>query len=205
MIAANWAEELPGRSVDEILDKLLAAYHGKKFARAYLLFEGKFDEIDPDEFVQGGRGTAGVRPRDFANSHAWRESHDFTAAAVYLNGFALERRDFQRWCEDNGETAPKFWKVAETAKAPAPEARSPEDVDPYRTGLPSRPSIRHLITQEFARRVKDGEWHRDLSDEADALIEWAKKTHSSAPTPAIGTIKNHIRKAHLAAVSQRPE
>jgi len=66
-------------------------------------------------------------------------------------------------------------------------------VDPYKTGLPGRRSIAHLILQEFKRRSKEGECEPVLAAEARALQAWASATHSNAPTPKSRVIENQIR------------
>lgn len=65
--------------------------------------------------------------------------------------------------------------------------------DPYRTGLPGKPSIKHLILGEFRRRATADEVQPTLAAEARALHEWAKREHTQAPTPTPRTIQNHIR------------
>jgi hypothetical protein len=67
-------------------------------------------------------------------------------------------------------------------------------IDPYRTGLPGRPSmIKHHIEQEFRRRCEAGEVCPSLAEEARTLRGWAATEHPSAPTPTEKTIKNNLR------------
>ena len=70
-------------------------------------------------------------------------------------------------------------------------------VDPYHTGTPGRPSIKHLIDDEYQRRVNDGEARAEIGAEAQALHNWARKTHPSAQTPTSRTIENQIRSAFI--------
>ena len=71
------------------------------------------------------------------------------------------------------------------------------EADPYRTGLPGRPSkLKHLIEQEFQRRAEAGEACLDLADEAAELRKWAVKAHPAAPPPTEKTIKNNLRNCH---------
>ena len=66
--------------------------------------------------------------------------------------------------------------------------------DPYTTGFPGRPpKLKHLIEQEFQRRVEAGEVCSSLPAEARALLDWAKTKHPKAPPPTEKTIKNNIR------------
>ena len=78
-------------------------------------------------------------------------------------------------------------------------SNEPFGVNKYSTELPGRPSIRHLIFQEFERRVSDKLFEKILGKEAVALHEWAKTEHSQAPTPTAGTIENLIRDRHRKA------
>ena len=55
------------------------------------------------------------------------------------------------------------------------EKDRPVPVNPYRTGLPGKPSIRHLILGELERRVKAGNLKPILAHEAKALREWARR------------------------------
>jgi hypothetical protein len=64
------------------------------------------------------------------------------------------------------------------------------------TGGPGRPTIMHLILQEFERRSGSGDVLPTLSEECEALRMWAAASHSDAPTPTVGTIKNRIRAAY---------
>ena len=66
--------------------------------------------------------------------------------------------------------------------------------DPDRSGFPGRPGLaKHLIEQEFERRVAAGEVCDALDDEGRALLAWLKDNHPSAPQPTVKTIKNSIR------------
>ncbi len=79
-----------------------------------------------------------------------------------------------------------------SAEAPALEARS-SLADPYKTALPGKPSIRHLILAEFRRRVAEKDNETSLSKEAQALCNWARTKHPEAPTTTARTVENHIR------------
>ena len=67
--------------------------------------------------------------------------------------------------------------------------------------LMGRPSIRHLILEEFKRRVTDKKFEPKLGKEATALHEWAKSAHPAAPATTAGTIENLIRSRHREAQS----
>ena len=84
------------------------------------------------------------------------------------------------------------------------EKDRPVPVNPYRTGLPGKPSIRHLILGELERRVKAGNLKPILAHEAKALREWAESTHPKAPTPGVRAIENMIRGEYRKIV-RRPQ
>ena len=88
--------------------------------------------------------------------------------------------------------------------SPEPESADPlthEDVDQYHTGAPGRPTIKHLIIEEFKQRVEDNSWERGLNQEAKALYKWAEKEHPKAPKTTVRTIENIIRTEHQRAKS----
>jgi hypothetical protein len=70
------------------------------------------------------------------------------------------------------------------------------DVDPYRTGAPGRPSVMHLIEQEFDRRSQAGETRASLKEEARVLAAWAQlQLPRDAPRVTTKTIENRLRQA----------
>ena len=79
------------------------------------------------------------------------------------------------------------------------ELGSPATAGPYRTGLPGRPTARHLLTAEFKRRVDSKMYCESLLDEAKALHAWLKEEHPNASPATVKTIENHIRKAYRRA------
>jgi hypothetical protein len=83
--------------------------------------------------------------------------------------------------------------------AAAPEVTT-EHPDRYRTGLPGRPTIGHLIEDELRRRIAAGECKATISAEARALREWAIGTHPDAARATVRTIENQIRSLYNALV-----
>jgi hypothetical protein len=71
-----------------------------------------------------------------------------------------------------------------------------ESVDPYRSGLGGRPTMKHLIMAEFERRLASGETLASLKAEATELCKWSVRTHPDGPSPTSGTVENHIRDLH---------
>ena len=63
----------------------------------------------------------------------------------------------------------------------------------YSTGLPGRPSSKHLIEGEFSRRRDHGEIAGTLAAEAEHLESWLAVTHREAPGASAKAIKNMIR------------
>jgi hypothetical protein len=72
-------------------------------------------------------------------------------------------------------------------------AASETTVDPYRSGMPGRPTISHLIKGEFERRRDANITEPTLEGEAAALASWARDAHPNAKTPSVKTIQNQIR------------
>ncbi len=74
------------------------------------------------------------------------------------------------------------------------------DVSPdfYRTGVPGRPTSKHLILHEHRRRIEEGEANEVLVREAEYLDAWLRETHPDAPPMTVLTIKNRIREQHNA-------
>lgn len=74
------------------------------------------------------------------------------------------------------------------------EATLSEDISPPGlTGMPGRPSSKHLIEVEFGRRITGGEIEDTLSGEALALAKWLKKKHPDHPQAQPVSIANNIR------------
>ena len=97
-------------------------------------------------------------------------------------------RDFcQRWFTARGEEPP----VPITPEGPKPTAAP--GADPYKTGLPGKPTIKHLILAQFQERVEQGTFELKLKDEAEALCNWARDKHPNAPRPQPPSIRNAIR------------
>jgi hypothetical protein len=65
------------------------------------------------------------------------------------------------------------------------------------SGFPGRPGkAKHLIEDEFRRRMKAEESLPNLGDEAAALLAWLVKAHPTVSRPTRGTIENNIRDNH---------
>jgi hypothetical protein len=98
----------------------------------------------------------------------------------------------------NGDDLQRFITAINEGSIPgvAPEVKA----DPYRTGLPGRPSIRHLIVAELRRRIAAGECEPTISGEAQALRLWTISNHSEVSAPIDKSIENLIRPLYNALV-----
>jgi hypothetical protein len=79
-------------------------------------------------------------------------------------------------CDDIDREFPAPDAVAASgAPSVAPEKRT------YRTGLPGRPSSKHLASQEMHRRAKEGTLCSGLTAEMRELCRWLEREHPDAP------------------------
>jgi hypothetical protein len=129
---------------------------------------------------------------------------DTGKAAVSIRGYSygssgmLEGRVLVQEASLESWLTPAEPRRAPTTAASAADAtlEETESPDPYKTGLPGRPSIAHLIEREFERRVEAGIALRVLAREAGELRAWAIEQHPDAPPPTEKTIANQIRELH---------
>jgi len=130
----------------------------------YPYAEPSFDLMLSDELV--------LRSHAFIDDEHWRDGFDD----------ALVDRGHDRWRRlslEKGDVR-KLW----------PFEASPGT----RTGFPGRPALaRHLIDAELLRRGASGEMAPIVSQEAEALLAWLRKTHPQVSPPTTGTIENNIR------------
>ncbi len=144
--------------------------------------------------------------------HLWASEH---AEVLFDNGGCLEVRNGQLAVPRdliqtdtatvmvNEDDLQRFITAVTEGNIPsAALVVTTERADPYRSGLPGRPTIRHLIEAELRRRFKAGECETTLKAEAEALREWAISTHPDAPAPTATTIENQIRPLRSALVGR---
>jgi len=105
---------------------------------------------------------------------------------------------------DQAQTDDERTSAPSSQQDPAPQQGAPEP-DPYRTGFPGRPSIKHLIDEEFQNRVANKTFDLTLLGEAEELHNWAEKTHPDAARPTVKSILNMIRDEHRRAKSLLPK
>jgi hypothetical protein len=140
-------------------------------------------------------------------AHLWASEH---AEDLFDNGGYLEVRNGQlaeprgllqtdtATVLVNGDDLQRLIIAINEGSIPtvAPEVKA----DPYRTGLPGRPTIGHLIEAKLRRRIAAGEFNPTIKAEAEALREWAISTHPNAPAPTPKAIQNLIRDLYNALV-----
>jgi len=69
----------------------------------------------------------------------------------------------------------------------------PDGATTYRTGVPGRPTSRHLVDAEFGRRMAAGEVLPTLKAEAEWLAAWLARAHPGAAAMSQTTTQNLIR------------
>ncbi len=159
----------------------------------YDVRSGRLIEVFTDE----GKPIGANQLNQFLETHGARTSRHQAKKMIARDAF-LSLEGLRRWCN-----RPQFADWADLLGLSRPgflERQSdtstgvPTQPDPHRTGFPGRPpKAKHLIEQEFRRRVDAGEVCPTLPEEAGALLEWLKGEHPSAPPPTVKTIKNNIR------------
>ena len=65
-----------------------------------------------------------------------------------------------------------------------------------RTGAQGRPTSRHIVMQEFQRRIENKAVLDALGEEAQALSDWLAAEHPGFPPMTRKTVENSIRDAH---------
>jgi hypothetical protein len=81
--------------------------------------------------------------------------------------------------------------------APPASSRQGDGPTILGTGLPGRPSkSKHLIDDEFERRIGAGDVLSSLPAEAESLLNWLKAKHPDKPRPTLKTIRENIRARH---------
>lgn len=63
---------------------------------------------------------------------------------------------------------------------------------PYRTGMPGRPTSWYLAERECRRRWAAGERYPATAVWADLLSKWLAETHPDAPPQSVKALRNHL-------------
>ena len=148
----------------------------------------------------------------------WRSATESVAEAFELQD------DPEKWCNPNAITA-VVWlgdtcdtetrnvivavdglsALEQTANsAPRKSAKNAStyensDVVSLRTGLPGRPTLKHIILAELDRRIVSKSLAPKISAEALSLVEWFVGRHEDLACPAQTTVENAIRTRYWAA------
>ena len=113
------------------------------------------------------------------------------------------RRQFEAGASQAAAAVAAIQARHRAAEAPPMAAPEPAPGAPDRTGFPGRPSkSKHLIDDEFERRVADHEALPVLAQEARALLHWLAAKYPTAARPTLKTIRNNIRDRHRQGTSR---
>jgi len=96
-------------------------------------------------------------------------------------------KDIVEWLLDKTEHRPPkpllgLLKLSDGSKTPATHS-----------GMPGRPSAKHLYQNELKRRIRAGILEDNLTAEARALHAWMKQNHTDLNSGTMETIRNNIR------------
>lgn len=175
-----------GPAEDAAEEVLLALQDGEITARGTpALSFGDRQPIPPGRWVEGtvdwAKGTLRSLPHGYTN-------------------ITIARADLDRVWPHAGSGEPGIATGGPMANGTMPTPPP----DPYRSGAPGKPTIKHLILGEFRRRVQAGDVLPVLADEAKALCDWAAAQHPGAPTPTVRTVENQIRDEFRRTVRGHP-
>lgn len=153
--------------------------------------------IRPDDleviFKKGQTVVTAFKPEE---GEDWRDVCD-DGSESYETELTISRDDLfiTRAERDRFEQANEIEPSVPRKHAPKPQVEDEGYVEPnrYRTGLPGRPTSRHLFDGEFQRRVATKEYEQTLVAEARALAKWLEREHPDGPRATAKTIANHIR------------
>jgi hypothetical protein len=71
-----------------------------------------------------------------------------------------------------------------------------QEAAPKQSGLPGRPTSKHLVLEKLNERIKANEIEATLDSEATWLRDWLGTKHSQAPQSGQSAIKNAIRETY---------
>lgn len=132
-------------------------------------------------------------------------SVDFSDEQVRLRTYTYESEEEWRdgFSDALVQRGQVLWNRLMVAKADV-LALWPFGLEPeVSSGLPGRPSSKHLYKREFERRVLTGEFDHVLARESEYLWGWLKKDHPKAPPVTPKSIANEIRSEHAAAKAMK--
>jgi hypothetical protein len=71
-----------------------------------------------------------------------------------------------------------------------------QEAAPKQSGLPGRPTSKHLVLEKLNNRIKANEIEPILESEAKWLRDWLRKEHPQTPQSGQSAIKNAIRETY---------
>lgn len=171
----------------EVFSELLAAISSDR-VRVTGLRDGEVDLIPGHKFagcqVDYPHSDA---PMDLmASEDVYLRSHPYVNEERWRNGIddALVNRHGSLWKQ--------LMVEKESVRERWPFGFSPRS----KSGLPGRPTSKHLIMRELERRFAAGMMLPSVGKEAGALWDWLRLTHSDDPPGTAKTIENQIRARH---------
>jgi hypothetical protein len=94
------------------------------------------------------------------------------------------------------EDALAFWAAPDACSTQEPAVRS---------GLPGRPTSRHLYLKKLSARFEAGELASSLRGEATFLKGWLEEAHPDAPSNGVSAIENLIREKYKQFRDAKPD
>jgi hypothetical protein len=120
----------------------------------------------------------------------------------------FSERDLRgEWLDAAFSSPPAIYQGDITIPARAEIESGRATADAYtHSGFSGRPSKgKHLIDDEFSRRVGAGTALSSLADEAKALFDWFRQQHPTLARPTTKTIKENIRARYREWKAGRPD
>lgn len=195
------------QSVEEQFEKFLrksCVYYGLPILKNWILLNkikpwGKYTNT---ELMKSDRASAFLEPILQSDWQPWSIDKSSLELRPFLNMEGEKFVDLRFELE-------KVLKLIERENANSVgmrlfDTKKEVSVEQYRTGMPGRPSIKHLLIPEMTRRFEAGDWSPVLAQEARELREWAAENHSSAPTPTKKSVENAIRDDHRKLKNRMP-
>ena len=146
--------------------------------------------------IYEANGRSKLGDREPISALAWLDliitSCDYTGD-LYVAEWSVDRdgdhlgREAWRHVLIKREDVLAFWAPPDASGTQQPAVRS---------GLPGKPTSKHLYLQKLDARIKTGEVASSLEREAAFLKDWLKETHPEAPSSGLSAIKNNIRKRY---------
>jgi hypothetical protein len=213
---------IPLHEAVRLISDRLAAANRSKYADANVAI-GEAREQLLEALFEGGVRAEGVRahptdpPADngplyiqydkwsLINRGVWiHKKYEKKNDIFHLNTISVHwDEDFIEYYDSDGEWAECIdWKIRLFCtdidrEFPALEVplSAPVEQD-YKTGLPGRPSPRHLASAEMHRRAKEGTLCAGIGAEMRELWRWLKQEHPNAPPTTPKSLETALRQEY---------